>query len=96
MYTDISIHKLKLIINNINLIDVRDESVFKNEHIPNSINIPMYKLLSDPSFYLKSNVNYYIYCNSGISSVYVCKMLAKSGFNVVNVIGGFKEWKDSE
>ena len=52
MYSDISIYRLKSVVDNGILIDIRDEEVFNKGHISKAINIPIYKLLSDPSFYL--------------------------------------------
>ncbi len=92
MYSEISVSRLKNIINDIKLIDIRDECLFNKGHIPNSINIPIYKLLSDPSFYLDEKENYYLYCAVGCSSEYAGKTLAKKGYNVFNIKGGYRQW----
>jgi rhodanese-related sulfurtransferase len=96
MYSNISISKLKSIGNDIKLIDIRDESVFNKGNIPNSINIPVYKLISDPDFYLKKDNTYYIYCHNGCSSLYTCQILDKKGYKVINVLGGYKKWLKEE
>lgn len=93
MDTDISISKLKLLGDKINLIDIRDEKLFNQGRILKAKNIPIYKLLSDSSFYLKEDECYYLYCEKGYSSTYVCKMLAKEGYQVVNIIGGYRAWQ---
>lgn len=92
MYSEISISKLKPIVNNITLIDIRDEHLYHKEHIPNSVHIPIYKLLSDPSFYLKENNTYYLYCTNGSSSRYASTSLAKKGYHMINVLGGYRQW----
>ncbi|MGI6324629.1 MAG: rhodanese-like domain-containing protein [Bacilli bacterium] len=92
MYSDISIYRLKSVVDNGILIDIRDEEVFNKGHISKAINIPIYKLLSDPSFYLDEKKTYYIYCANGSSSKYACKMLAQKGYTVFNVVGGYKQW----
>ena len=92
MYSNISISRLKSLINDIKLIDIRDERIFNKGNITNAINIPVYKLLSDPSFYFKKEEGYYIYCNGGSSSLYVCKILAKKGYTIFNILGGYKQW----
>lgn len=96
MDTDISISKLKLLGDKINLIDIRDEKLFNQGRILKAKNIPIYKLLSDSSFYLKEDECYYLYCEKGCSSTYVCKMLAKEGYQVVNIIGGYRAWQQEQ
>jgi rhodanese-related sulfurtransferase len=92
MYSDISISRVKPLLNDINIIDIREERIFKKGSIPNSINIPIYKLLSDPAFYLKKDNKYFIYCHKGCSSKYACKILASEGYKVFNILGGYKAW----
>lgn len=97
MYSNIPISNLKLVKDNIKIVDIRDESVFNKGNIPNSINIPVYKLISDPSFYLNMDDNYYIYCHNGCSSLYTCQILDKKGYKVFNLLGGYKKWmKENE
>ena len=79
-------------IANINLIDIRSVEKYNNNHIPNSINIPTEKLLANYTKYLDKNKKYFIYCQKGIQSKNVCKILSNAGYNVVNVIGGYEEW----
>ena len=76
----------------INLIDLRSEQNFNNNHIPGSINIPYEKLIANPDKYLDKNLKYFLYCQRGITSVKVCKILANQGNKVVNIIGGYEEW----
>jgi len=92
MYSEISISRLKNLLANIKLIDIRDEKLFNKGNIPGSINIPIYKLLSDSSFYLNQTDDYYIYCTNDSSSLYACKALSKMGYKVVNVKGGYRQW----
>lgn len=76
----------------LNIIDIRSEQNYNNNHIPGAINIPFEKLIIDPGKYLNINYKYFIYCQKGISSVRVCKILANQGYKVVNIIGGYEEW----
>ncbi len=92
MKTGISINELKKIINSCNIIDIRSIQSYNNNHINGAINIPMEKLIIDPSKYLKRNDVYYIYCGKGISSSKTCNILNKLGFNTINIIGGYEEW----
>ncbi len=91
MYS-VSISQLKQVINNENLIDIRDIEKFNGSHIVGAHNIPMIKLLADPSRYLSKSKIYYIYCQQGITSVKVVGSLRKQGYNVYNVIGGYERW----
>lgn len=77
---------------NINLIDLRSEQSYNNNHISGAINIPYEKLIIRPNEYLDINQKYFLYCQKGISSLKVCKILARQGYKVVNVIGGYEEW----
>lgn len=91
MISSINISDL-LNLKNINLIDLRSEQKYNNNHIPGAINIPYEKLIVDPNRYLDKKNKYFFYCQKGISSLKVCKLLARQGYIVVNVIGGYEEW----
>ena len=65
---------------------------YNNNHIPNAINIPFEKLITNPSKYLNPNIKYFIYCQKGITSKRICNLLYNQGYNVVNIIGGYEEW----
>jgi rhodanese-related sulfurtransferase len=93
MYYNITVRDLKKIINNnIKIIDIRDPKEVKYGIIPNSINIPMIELITKPSLYLRKKEMYYIYCASGIKSNSVCYNLSEVGYNVTNVLGGYRRW----
>ena len=91
MYS-ISISQLKQVMNNENLIDIRDIEKFNGSHILGAHNIPMNKLITDPNKYLNKSKIYYIYCQKGISSIKVVSLLRKQGYNLYNVIGGYERW----
>ena len=80
-------------LNNINIIDIRDNYLYNIESVPNSKNIPMNFLLMNPSNYLDKNNTYYIYCNRGINSKKTCDVLTGLGYDVINLIGGYVEYK---
>jgi rhodanese-related sulfurtransferase len=52
----------------------------------------MNELLLNPYSYLNRKDIYYIYCGSGIKSLALCTDLGEQGFNVINVLGGYKRW----
>lgn len=81
-----------LTYNNANIIDIRNEQSYNNNHIDNAINIPYQKLLVDPQKYLDKYQKYFIYCQKGITSPKICRILSSQGYKVVNIIGGYEEW----
>lgn len=92
MISSISVTDLKSKKNEVNIIDIRSNQSYNNNHIPGAINIPMEKLLVEPKKYLQANVIYYIYCQKGISSQKVCQILNRMGYHTVNISGGYEEW----
>ncbi len=92
MQSKISISDLIPIVNQVNIIDIRSVQSYNNNHIPNAKNIPLEKLIIEPSRYLNKNDKYYIYCQKGLSSENICSILSKEGYNVVNLIGGYESW----
>ena len=79
-------------LSNVNVIDLRSVEKFNSSHIPGSINVPSDKLLLRPYDYINKDLKYYLYCQHGMSSFNVCRILTKLGFNVVSIDGGFEEW----
>lgn len=78
--------------NNINIIDLRSNQSYNNNHIPGSINIPYNNLIVNPYKYLDKSKTYYLYCQKGITSKKVCSILSIKGFRVYNILGGYEEW----
>lgn len=92
MISSISITDLQSKIGTVNIIDIRSNQSYNNNHIPGAINIPMEKLLVEPKKYLQANAIYYIYCQKGISSQKVCQILNRMGYHTINISGGYEEW----
>lgn len=88
---NISINEL-LKMNNANIIDIRNGHIYSIGHIPNSINIPERELINNSDKYLNYDNKYYIYCQSGVRSSYVVKLLSSMGFNCVNINGGYNNY----
>lgn len=87
---NINVEELKSITKNI--IDLRSKEKYNNNHIPNSINIPAEKLLSEPNKYINKNETYYLYCQKGLSSYNICRILNKLGYKTININGGYEKW----
>ncbi len=92
MLSRISMNDFLSIINQINIIDIRSNQSFNNNHIPGAINIPYEKLIINPEMYLDKNKKYYVYCQRGLSSHNVVSILNKSGYNLISVDGGYENW----
>lgn len=89
---NISVHELKNLDSNINLIDVRSNIRYLDGHIMNAKNVDSNLLISNPSKYLDKESKYFIYCQHGVTSKKVCNYLSNFGYKVVNVIGGYEAW----
>ena len=83
---------LKLDFDNINIIDIRNTFDYRRGHISGSINIPSNYLIYNFSKYLDKNRTYYIYCNSGISSLNLVNKLNSFGYNTITIDGGYNKY----
>lgn len=64
------------------IIDLEDVITYSNNHLPNSINIPYDKLMSNYKEYLDKNKKYYLYCSKGRKSKKATEILKFYGYNV--------------
>lgn len=75
-----------------NIIDIRSINKYNSNHIPGAIHIDSTELLYNPSKYLDKNREYYIYCQSGVTSKMVVNKLNNMGYNTINIDGGFNNY----
>lgn len=80
-------------IKKLNIIDIRNTSLYNNGHIEFAKNISQNNLMLYPEKYINKNEIYYIYCQYGTSSNYLCNMLNNMGYTTVNIIGGYNAYK---
>ncbi len=80
-------------IDKLNFIDIRENYLYNLGTIPNAKNIPQSFLLMNPDNYLNKYETYYIFCSMGLTSKNTCSKLRDLGYDVVNVIGGYNEYK---
>ncbi len=81
---------------NVVLIDVRSEDEFMKRHIKKAINIPYKKITENLPDRLPRDKEIIFYCSRSISPVseYAVRRLLDMGYKkVVNMKGGFEEWK---
>ncbi len=80
-------------LHNIIYVDIRDENIWKLEHLPNAINFPLSKILKgDPLPNALKNIEktIVVYCQYGISSELAASSLSKLGLeNIFHLKGGF-------
>lgn len=85
-----SIHVSEIddILQDINLIDIREPYECAHGSIKGSKNIPMGQLMTNPEKYLDKTKTYHIMCQSGGRSASAVSALLRAGYDVVNVKGG--------
>lgn len=90
----ISIDEFKKLLNskNINLIDIRSSYKYSLGTIKSAINIPTEELLYNYQRYLKKDEVYYIFCDSGSSSLRLSNILNSMGYKVYNIAGGYRSY----
>ena len=93
MMNDITVLQLKNLIPKVKIIDIRDNYQYNLGNIPTSKSFPKNFLLTNPDLYLNSLDTYYIYCEFGNTSSKTCEKLRRKGYKVVNVIGGYNQYK---
>lgn len=92
MMKSINIDELLKLTEKNNIIDIRDKQKYNDNHIPNAINIPYNQLITNPDKYLDKEKKYYIYCQKGMSSYSICKILTTLGYKVININGGYESY----
>lgn len=84
----IHVNDMDELLGKVELIDIREPYEYKTGSLKGARNVPMEQLLTGPDRYMTKDKTYYIMCQSGGRSSRACSMLAKQGFDVVNVAGG--------
>ena len=75
-------------------IDVREESEYKEGHIPGSILIPLGNIEKDIKKYVSSiDDMIVVYCRSGRRSRQACQNIIDMGYTQVYDMGGIIDWK---
>jgi hydroxyacylglutathione hydrolase len=78
------------------VLDVRREPEWEAGHIEGAIWWPLdnFKVAPPES---DRNATIAVHCQGGYSSMIACSFLQRAGFNnVVNVVGGFDEWREAK
>lgn len=79
------------------LIDLRDKEDFEKGHIPSAIWADWEKLDDDIEYILDkydTNIKWIIlYCDRGNISLLTARDLARRGYSVISLGGGYNNWK---
>lgn len=67
------------------IIDIRSPEKYNNDHLDDAVNISYNELFYHPNKYLKKELKYYIYCDTGYRSKVLVNFLNKIGYNCVNI-----------
>jgi rhodanese-related sulfurtransferase len=79
----------------VNVIDVRAEKDYRQGHIPGAKSLPEGKWVTLEGLnYEKTNV-IYCYGITCLLAARACKRFAENEYPVMELIGGFEEWKKS-
>lgn len=90
---DIDYENAKIILKNVQdavLIDVRSPQEYKEEHLENSINIPLYDITKNIDNVIQNKeTTIIVCCQSGNRSKKAIEILSKRGYkNLYNIVGG--------
>lgn len=75
------------------ILDVRENSEFKEGHIPDALHIPLNTLeYRAEEEILDFDQPIYVYCHSGVRSKVACHILSALGYTKVYNLGGIIDW----
>jgi len=75
------------------LLDVREESEYRNGHIKNAKLLPVGQIASGiEKMGLSKDTEIYTYCQSGGRSTRACQLLEKMGYKKIYNLGGIMSW----
>lgn len=80
----------------IQLVDVRTPEEYAEGHLERAVNIDVNDsaFLQHATASLEKGKTVAVYCRSGKRSAFAASLLAKQGYNVINLLGGILAWKE--
>ncbi|CCY03319.1 rhodanese-like protein [Prevotella sp. CAG:924] len=80
----------------IQLVDVRTPEEYAEGHLERAVNIDVNDstFLQHATASLEKGKTVAVYCRSGKRSALAASLLAKQGYNVINLLGGILAWKE--
>ncbi len=76
------------------IIDVRKSSDFRKGHIPMAVNLPLEQIEKHQVTLPKGKI-LIVYCETGGASVRAARILDGLGYEVINCVGGLKDYNGS-
>lgn len=75
------------------LLDVRTEEEYREQHLPNSILIPVEGIDKDATARITDkNTTVFVYCSSGSRSAIAVEVLTLMGYTKVYDLGSIEDW----
>ena len=80
------------------LVDVRTPEEYAEGHLEGAVNIDVNDstFLQHATASLEKGRAVAVYCRSGKRSALAASLLAKQGYNVINLLGGILAWKEDQ
>ncbi len=78
-------------MNNMEIIDLREEYKYKINHLNNSLNINFQSLIVYPEKYLRKDKKYLLVCDYGLTSKNTSEILNRNGYHTYSLKGGIKK-----
>lgn len=75
------------------ILDVREKTEYAEQHIPNSINLPLNNIGAVTQHVPDKNTVIFVYCLSGRRSANAAGQMAKMGYKNIYNLGGISSWK---
>ncbi len=92
--TDVSAIKAAQNTDSAMFLDVRRADEFREGHIPGARNM-VHVRLPERLAELPKHKTIYVNCRSGVRSARACALLRRSGFNAINIAGGFLAYEQT-
>jgi len=96
-YKDLSVDEFESSIGTMALVDVRTTEEYADGHLRNASNVDWYAddFMSQIQSTYPKQTPLAIYCRSGRRSADAAKKLAKAGYTVYNLLGGYLAWTEA-
>lgn len=73
------------------VIDIREEEAFRKGHLPKAVHVNVEEL-EEGAVVLPKNIPLVIYCEQGVESQRIARLLSMKGYYVYNVVGGYEAY----
>ena len=93
----VSCQDLKKNLSKFYIIDVREDDEYKEGYVKGAVHIPLGKLIRDEGLgIVPRNKKIVVYCRSGLRGSMAQKFLEERGYDVLNLEGGYRNFKENK